>query len=257
MESWIIDVTRPSNSRIYDYVLGGHHNFEVDRDAAQQLLQVFPSYPQWARLNRWFLQMVAEQWAASEHRCILDLGSGMPTQGYFHILAPDASVLYTDKDPVTVAFARHMIGENPAVAYLQADVRDMATILGAAERLFGGERRVAVGCIGIAYFIDDESLARMMQALHEWAAPGSVMALTQTRGDAVTENNQAAVDLFKRTGAEIFPRDAVAVRRLVAPWRVCECRPLATWLGVEHLIEELHHEGTNAEMFGMLLEHEG
>jgi O-methyltransferase involved in polyketide biosynthesis len=257
MKSWIIDTTRPSNSRIYDYVLGGHHNFEVDRAAAEQLLQVFPSYPHWARLNRWFLQMVAEQWAVSEHRCILDLGSGIPTQGYFHTLAPDARVLYTDKDPVAVAFARHMIGDHPSVVYLQADVREPGPILEAAEQLFGGERRVAIGCIGITYFINDESLARLMRALHDWAAPGSIMALTQTHGQAVTRHTQAAADLFKRADVELFPRDAAAMRRLITPWQVRACRPLATWLGVQHLIEEADHEGTNVEMFGMLLDREG
>ena len=74
-----IDTTKPSIGRIYDYILGGHHNFEVDRIAAQNILKVFPSYPTWARLNRWFVQMVAEQWAGSGHNHILDLGSGMPT----------------------------------------------------------------------------------------------------------------------------------------------------------------------------------
>ena len=79
-----IDTTKPSTGRIYDYMLGGHHNFEVDQIAAQQILKVLPSYPTWARLNRWFLQMVAEQWAGSGYHHILDLGSGMPTQGHFH-----------------------------------------------------------------------------------------------------------------------------------------------------------------------------
>ncbi|NTW98087.1 MAG: hypothetical protein HGB28_06000, partial [Oscillochloris sp.] len=47
-----MDTTRPNISRVYDYMLGGHHNFEVDRATAQHILQIFPSYPVWARLNR-------------------------------------------------------------------------------------------------------------------------------------------------------------------------------------------------------------
>ncbi|NTW01982.1 MAG: hypothetical protein HGA19_11945, partial [Oscillochloris sp.] len=72
-----IDTSKANISRIYDYMLGGRNNFEVDRLTAEQMLKVFPSYPRWARLNRWFLQMVAAQWGQSGHRHILDLGSGM------------------------------------------------------------------------------------------------------------------------------------------------------------------------------------
>ena len=38
----IVDATTPSAGRIYDYLLGGHHNFEVDRQAAQMLLKMSP-----------------------------------------------------------------------------------------------------------------------------------------------------------------------------------------------------------------------
>jgi S-adenosyl methyltransferase len=34
---------RPSNARMYDYFLGGYHNFAVDRAAAQGILAVSPT----------------------------------------------------------------------------------------------------------------------------------------------------------------------------------------------------------------------
>src|SRR5829696_7048124 len=114
-----IDVTKPNVGRIYDYVLGGHHNFEADRAAAEQMLKVFPAYPRWARLNRWFLQMVAARWAVEGHKRVLDLGSGLPTQGHLHDAIPDAKVIYTDMDSVTVTYALEMLGDNPAVTYIQ------------------------------------------------------------------------------------------------------------------------------------------
>ena len=30
----VVDASRPNAGRIYDYILGGSHNFEVDRQAA-------------------------------------------------------------------------------------------------------------------------------------------------------------------------------------------------------------------------------
>lgn len=252
-----IDTTKPSISRIYDYVLGGQHNFEVDRLAAEQMVKVFPSYPRWARLNRWFLQMVAEQWAANGYGYIFDIGSGMPTQGHFHMVAPQAKVLYSDIDAMTVAYARDVLGANPSVTYLLADAREPAALLEAAEQHFGGERRIAIGCIGVSYFFDDDSLARLASALHTWAAPGSVMALSFVYGQIVTEENRQAVELFKRNGSQIFPRDQATVARLLAPWQISEIKPLATWLGTESLIQESDRENAGSEMYGVLLEHVG
>lgn len=250
-----IDSTKPSSGRIYDYVLGGHHNFEVDRLAAQQILNMSPSYATWARLNRWFLQMVAEQWALSDHHAILDLGSGMPTQGHFHIAAPQAKVLYTDHDPVTVAYAREVLGENPSVSYIHADVREPAEILRAADQVFQGERRIAIGFIGLSYFLDDASVAHIAQALHDWAAPGSLMALSYGYVQP-TQQAQEKLENFKRNSAQIFIRDAAQISALLAPWHIRESQPLATWLGMEHLMEESDREGIDSEMYGVLLSHE-
>jgi O-methyltransferase involved in polyketide biosynthesis len=251
-----IDTTKPSTGRIYDYVLGGHHNFEVDRLAAQQILKMAPSYTTWARLNRWFLQMVAEQWALSDHRAILDLGSGMPTQGHFHIAAPHAKVLYTDNDAVTVAYAREVLGENPLASYIHADVRDPAEILRAADQLFQGERRVAIGFIGLSYFLDDASVSHIARALHQWATPGSVMALSYGNVQSNNQQAQEKLENFKRNSAQIFMRDEAQIRALLAPWQIRESQPLAAWLGMEHLMEESDREGIDTEMYGVLLSHE-
>jgi O-methyltransferase involved in polyketide biosynthesis len=251
------DSSKPSVGRIYDYVLGGHHNFEVDREAARQILKILPSYPTWARLNRWFLQMIAGRWAAEAQRNILDLGSGLPTQGHFHECAPNSLVLYSDYDPVTVAYAHEVLGDNPSALYLQADTRDIRTILAAADQFFGGQRKVAIGCIGVAYFVDDTDLARIMRELHAWAAPGSVMALSFIFADMTNPHAQEMRDMYQRNAADVYLRDEAQVRQLCAPWQFQECQPLAAWLEVEHLVQESDREGVNTEMYGALLTHGG
>jgi len=49
----IVDATTPSAGRIYDFILGGHHNFEVDRQAGQFILQNLPFVTKMMRLQRW------------------------------------------------------------------------------------------------------------------------------------------------------------------------------------------------------------
>ena len=37
-----IDLERPSVARVWDYLLGGAHNFAVDREVAQKTLEMMP-----------------------------------------------------------------------------------------------------------------------------------------------------------------------------------------------------------------------
>ena len=101
----------------------------MDRRAAEVVLKSFPSYPRWAKLNRWFLQLVGEQWVAQGQQRILDLGSGLPTQGHLHTILPDAKILYTDNDPIAVAYAKELLQDTPNVGFEQVDMRDASTII--------------------------------------------------------------------------------------------------------------------------------
>jgi O-methyltransferase involved in polyketide biosynthesis len=176
----------------------------------------------------------------------------MPTQGHFHSAAPQAKVLYTDLDPVTVAYAQEVIGDNSLVSYIQADLRDPAEIFDTANQLFGGERRVAIGFIGLSYFLDDQSIAQLARMLYDWAAPGSVMALSYVCVQTRDQQTQERLESFTRNSAQVFIRDQKQVSALMAPWQVREIQPLASWLGVEHLVEESDREGIGAEMYGVM-----
>ena len=40
-----IPLDKPSPARMYDYFLGGHHNFAIDRNAAEQVRAIYPNNP--------------------------------------------------------------------------------------------------------------------------------------------------------------------------------------------------------------------
>ncbi len=52
------DPDKPSAARMYDYFLGGFHNFAIDRRAAQQVIAIYPDAPLVMRANRAFLRRV-------------------------------------------------------------------------------------------------------------------------------------------------------------------------------------------------------
>src|SRR5215475_12145571 len=116
-----IDTERPSAARMYDYYLGGSHNFAVDRELAEKLLAMLPEGVYIARANRAFLRRAVRHCAGQGIRQLIDIGSGIPTVGNVHEVAqqaaPDARVVYVDIDPVAVEHSRHLlIGDDRATA---------------------------------------------------------------------------------------------------------------------------------------------
>src|SRR5215204_7230675 len=82
---------QPSAARIYDYLLGGFYNFDVDRAAAQKITDVMPEMPQFMRANRAFLRRVVRFLTDQGIDQFLDIGSGIPTVGSVHEIAQKAN----------------------------------------------------------------------------------------------------------------------------------------------------------------------
>jgi hypothetical protein len=93
--------------------------------------------------------------------------------------------------------------------------------------------------------------------LYDWAAPGSVMALSYVDVQTETPEAQAVIEAIKRNATQqLYIRNEAQIRALMAPWKVREIKPLATWLGVEQLVQISDHEQSNAQMYGVMLVHE-
>jgi len=55
LPEWVpdgVDITTPNAARVYDYTLGGFHNFEVDREFAEAAQKAWPGIFQLAHANR-------------------------------------------------------------------------------------------------------------------------------------------------------------------------------------------------------------
>src|SRR5580704_16748202 len=113
MTSWIpdgTDISKANTARVYDYWLGGTHNFVADQDAARALIAVEPNVRGVARANRAFLARAVRFMSAAGIRQFLDIGSGIPTQRNVHEVAQEAApgsrVVYVDYDEVAVAHSK-------------------------------------------------------------------------------------------------------------------------------------------------------
>lgn len=216
----MIDTTRPNAGRIYDYMLGGHHNFEADRLAAEQLRKLAPQLPKWMRLNRWFLNHAADELASANFNYYIDLATGLPTQGYIHERVPStARIIYNDIDPTTVAYARQVLSGRSNILYAEADIRNIDQLLEQATSFFGGPQRVGICMVGVAYFIDDEALARALRKLYDWAAPGSWLAISYISVEQSVASDDPVMGMYRQMGTPLYPRTVAEALRLTAPWR--------------------------------------
>lgn len=251
-----IDTTKPNPGRIYDYYLGGNHNFDVDRATAAQLLSLMPSAKSGALLNRWFLYDVVQRLASAGFTCYLDFATGLPTQGYIHEQVPNARVLYTDIDPVTVAYGRTIIGENPNVRFLNTNVADVDNVLQAAHEHFRGERKIAVCFVGSTYFFDDPALRQILGKLRSWCAPGSQLAISWLAGDVNEFVNSEFAARYRRMGAAIFPREIPDLHSLLEGWKLLEpgLLPLNQWNGVEEWRIPGGTEEEPLDLYGTIVE---
>lgn len=235
----IADASKPNAGRIYDYLLGGDHNFEIDRQAAEQLKAMVPEMPQWVRIVRWFLGEAVGRLLDEGFRHFLDFASGLPTVDHIHQIAPqETKVIYSDIDPVTVAYAQKIVKDLPNVRYFQCDAAQPEAILDSdhLEQLLGETRRVAIGFNGIAWFLPDDAVAHATKILYDWAAPGSRLYYCDINLQVTSEANVQMEAFYKRVGQPIYARSRATVEELIGEWRVDSqgFLPLEQWVGLSN-----------------------
>jgi O-methyltransferase involved in polyketide biosynthesis len=249
----------PNAGRVYDYLLGGTHHLEADRQAAEFMLQLVPSLRKWLRRLRMFLHHTASQLASEGFDQFLDLGSGLPTEEHIHATVPGARVVYTDIDPVVVAHGTQIIADNPNVRYLQADIRDVASILESAEvhELLSRDRRLAVGFNAVTCFLTEDEISDTFRALYDWAAPGSKLFATFESKDehSMTPAFEQLLAMFEQMGSPYHFLTLPRSKRLIEPWHT-DARgflPLDEWLDSTERITASDREGVGLEFYGAIL----
>jgi hypothetical protein len=257
----IADASQPNAGRIYDFLIGGNHNFEVDRQAAQQIIKAAPFLPRLLRLIRWFLGEAVRRLAADGYRHFIDFASGLPTMDHVHHVAPAGTkVIYSDIDPVTVAYGQDILKDNADARYLVCNAGKPETLLGAPviSELFGKNRKVAIGFNGVAFFLTNDEVAHAMKTLYDWADTGSRLFLCDSGVDSTTLSPvlQATSNTYEKLGQRLTWRSIDTLKQLISPWRVREpgFQPLEAWVDVKAGVDEETREAGAGSQQGAILE---
>jgi hypothetical protein len=223
----IIDDSRPNAGRMYDYYLGGNHNFEVDRQAAEQVIKLLPFAPKGARLQRWALQDIAiELTQRRGYDVIIDFASGLPTNDHFHQIAPEGTtIIYSDYDPVVVEYAHDILGDSPNVYFFEANAAEPEALLNRPEvqEILAGRRKVGFALWGVSAFLTDETIAHTVRYIYEWAAPGSCLAFNAQGADLPPSPTlDQTFQIYEKMGAKFHKRSLTQFRELLQPWQIAQ-----------------------------------
>jgi len=216
-----VEIERPSAARMYDYYLGGSHNFEADRELARLAVSHWPELPMVMRANRGFLRRAVRGLVEQGITQFLDLGSGIPTVGNVHEVAaaadPSCRVVYVDVDPVAVAHSRSLLKGIQGAAIVHADARDPDSVLSAPEtrELLDLSKPVAVMMVALLHFVADADdpiglVARYRDAM----APGSYLVLSHATVDGVGEVMRDHERIYQRSATPIYGRTRAQVQGL-------------------------------------------
>lgn len=235
-----IDVNQPSAARVYDYHLGGVHNFPADRWVAQHAADSVPHLPAAARANRAFLHRAVRYLCTAGVRQFLDLGSGIPTAGPVHEIAhavdPQARVVYVDVDPVAVAHGQALLAGTDTAAIVPADLRDVPLVLAAppVRRLIDFTRPIGVLMVDVLHLLPDTDDPAGVVARYRDAVPtGSHLILSSPRPSRARTGPAAAPAAVAHRAIDIDsrPRTRDDIAALFAGWDLVEpgITPIGQW----------------------------
>ncbi|MFI1966499.1 SAM-dependent methyltransferase [Streptomyces pathocidini] len=203
---------KPHSARMYDFYLGGKDNYPADREAAAKVVVAYPGIMVCARANRAFMHRATRHLAKRGIRQWLDIGTGIPTSPNLHevaqTVAPDARVVYVDKDPVVLAHAQALLNSSDqgATAYIEADVLDPEAILAAPQlsATLDLSQPVALSLNALMHFVTDQQdpygiVRRLLAELPS----GSALALSHCTPDFDPATWQKVTDIYTGGGTPV------------------------------------------------------
>jgi hypothetical protein len=235
------DLAVPNAARVYDYLLGGGHNFAADREFADEMVRIMPSATAYAMATRAFVNR-ATRWLVSQGiRQFLDIGSGIPTVGNVHEIVrsvtPDARVVYIDADPVAVAHSQALLSGDPHTRVVQADLAHPDQLLShpGVRDLLDFTQPLAVLLNAVVHFLPDTTHPEQVLAqLRDAVARDSYITLTHgtpiQHADIVDQQNRAR-ELYRRSPTPLYFRTPDQIHSLLAGWDLVKpgLVPVADW----------------------------
>jgi hypothetical protein len=204
-------MTVPHSARIWNYWMGGKDNYDVDREAGDAYIAVFPGIVDLAKQSRQFLIRAVTYLAADAGmRQFLDIGTGLPTMQNTHEVAqsaaPESKIVYVDNDPLVLAHARALLvntTDEGVTTYVNADLHDPDQILADARNVLNFRQPIAVMFMGILGHVQEfDEVASVVKRIMDAVPSGSHLLLWDSTATTHTgEGFTDAQEGYDDTGA--------------------------------------------------------
>lgn len=248
-----VDTTKPSIARVYDAMLGGKDNFDVDRAVLEQMLVSVPDVLLMARDNRRWVRRVA-RWLVREAGIdqFLDVGSGLPTVENTHEVVqridPDSCVVYVDNDPAVIAHGRVLLADDERTFFVAGDLTRPEELL--ADRAITSHLDLTrpVGllhCLTL-HHVGDEDAHRIVRGYVDRLAPGSYLTVSHIRlpepDDERLPDMMGAVAGYQAASPDFTARRLADVEALLTGLELVEpgVVPVGAWWPEGPPVDEPH-----------------
>lgn len=245
-----VDMEIPSPARMYDALLGGSHNFEVDRRAAAGAAAKVPDLPLVALSSRAFLRRAVRFLVDAGIRQFLDIGSGIPTVGNAHEVAqqadPECRVQYVDIDLVAVAHSEAILADNERAAVCAGDLRKPKELLNdhRLRPMIDLDQPVGVLLVGVLHLLkDDEDPAGVVAEIRDLITPGSYVVISHlTSAQRPEDAAWLGEDAKQRVGVGIYFRSREEITAMFDGLTVVEPGVVELPLWRPESMDDVHEE---------------
>lgn len=225
----------------YAGLRGSKDALPAARAAAGKVTDAVKDAPVVIEENAAALVRAVRHLAADGHTRFADLGGGPPMQGMDARKLPDLCVvaaqeqpatrwLLLDSDVIALMHARASIGRLPGVAVIKEDLRNTDQVIAALDEHLGLDNPIVVILGAVVHFLDDHEAGRVMRALRERLAAGSVVVVTHLTSTGVDPDmvtaGKAAYEAAH--GIPIYPRTREEITALAAGLTILEPRVVPT-----------------------------
>ncbi|MFI7639947.1 SAM-dependent methyltransferase [Nonomuraea sp. NPDC049400] len=234
-ESPAFDPHTPNVARLYDYFLGGKDHFPADRAVAAKILEVAPELRAAVRANRAFVRRAVRFLAESGITQFLDIGTGLPTLDNVHAVArktaPEARVVYVDRDPVVLVHARALLAGRTGTTAVDGDLREPDRILKNHDvtEVIDFDRPVGVLLTAVMHYLSDSDRPHeIVASLRDALAPGSHLIMSHATSDARAQAMDTIAEVYESTNIPLTFRSRERIAGLLEGFELVD--PGLVWL---------------------------
>jgi O-methyltransferase involved in polyketide biosynthesis len=238
-EGRLESIEKPSSARVYDYLLGGTHNYAIDREFAKKMIERFPDAALAAKSNRAFIGRAVRYALEAGIEQFIDIGSGLPSMGQAHEVAdaekPDARarVVYIDNEPIAHAHSEILLDREADPERHKAVVADFTEPEYLWEQVLGTGliRENEPTCLiltALLHFQQPERKPYDKVAFYrDRLAPGSLLVLTHATLNVDSGINDA-FDQYERSTDNVVARTREEITEFFGDWELLD--PGLVWL---------------------------